>query len=390
MMKGKQAFLLLLSAGVILATVRPAEAIPGFARKYKFSCSTCHAPFPRLKAYGEEFAGRGFRLEDPSQEPRRATYDTGDTLLSLPRTLPLAVRMDGFMSYKEDALAESDVEFPWIFKLMAGGPITDRISYYFYYILERGESGKLEDAYVQFNSLFGLPVDVMAGQFQVSDPLFKRELRLERHDYLIYKTGVGHSRANLAYDRGFMFLGSLPGEIETVFQIVNGNGIDEADHDKNFDSDSHKNFGLRLTRSFGPLRIGAYGYSGKEEQDGRINRMTYLGPDLTVTFGERAELNIQYMKRTDDDPFFEGREGDDVETDGGLLEFQMFPGGQDGRWVISALYNNVESDDPSAEGETASLTLNYLLARNGKLIVEAGQDLHRESGIFLLGFVCAF
>ena len=28
----------------------------------------------------------------------------------------------------------------------------------------------------------------MVGQFQVCDPLFKRELRLERYDYEIFKT----------------------------------------------------------------------------------------------------------------------------------------------------------------------------------------------------------
>ena len=59
----------------------PAEAIPAFARKYQFSCSTCHAPVPRLKPFGEAFAARGFRLEDPSQEPPRATYDVGDPTL---------------------------------------------------------------------------------------------------------------------------------------------------------------------------------------------------------------------------------------------------------------------------------------------------------------------
>ena len=80
-----------------------AEAIPAFARKYQFSCSTCHAPAPRLKAFGEEFAGRGFRLEDPAQEPPRATYDVGDPLLQLPRDFPLAARMDGFADWKEDA-----------------------------------------------------------------------------------------------------------------------------------------------------------------------------------------------------------------------------------------------------------------------------------------------
>ena len=67
-----------------------ASAIPAFARKYNFSCTTCHAPFPRLKDYGEEFAGAGFRLP-PGEEPKRAYRDTGDELLTLQRDVPAAI-----------------------------------------------------------------------------------------------------------------------------------------------------------------------------------------------------------------------------------------------------------------------------------------------------------
>jgi hypothetical protein len=38
-------------------------AIPAFARQYKISCTTCHAPMPKLKPYGLEFAGNGFILK---------------------------------------------------------------------------------------------------------------------------------------------------------------------------------------------------------------------------------------------------------------------------------------------------------------------------------------
>jgi hypothetical protein len=34
-----------------------------------------------------------------------------------------------------------------------------------------------EDAYVQFSDVAGSGVDLLAGQFQISDPLVKRELR---------------------------------------------------------------------------------------------------------------------------------------------------------------------------------------------------------------------
>ena len=37
-----------------------------------------------------------------------------------------------------------------------------------------------------FNNVFGSELDISVGQFQVSDPLFKRELRLPFEDYQVY------------------------------------------------------------------------------------------------------------------------------------------------------------------------------------------------------------
>jgi hypothetical protein len=81
-----------------ISIAEKAFAIPAFARKYRLSCTTCHAPAaPALKPYGDEFAGNGFRLEE-EQSPRYY-MDTGDDKLSLLRELPVAVRLDGFVSY---------------------------------------------------------------------------------------------------------------------------------------------------------------------------------------------------------------------------------------------------------------------------------------------------
>ena len=125
-------FLLLLLAAMAASLFLPpreAEAIPAFARKYQQSCSTCHGPFPRLKPDGEEFAARGFRLEDPAQEPPRAEHDVGDPLLKLPRDLPLAVRVEGHAEVGVDAASEADFETPYVFKILSGGPITPKVSY---------------------------------------------------------------------------------------------------------------------------------------------------------------------------------------------------------------------------------------------------------------------
>jgi len=390
-------------AVVDLLTPESSAGAPAFARKYRISCTTCHAPPPRLKPFGEEFAGRGFRMEG-AQEPTRAYYDTGDPLLLLPRDLHIGLRMEGFASWKEDQVAETDVEFPWVWKIISGGPLSESASYYFYFLVERGEVEGLEDAYLQLNGLFGLPVDLIAGQFQVSDPLFKRELRLERFDYLIYKASVGDSRVDLTYDRGLMFGWAFPGGIETILEIVTGSGIAHADDARNFDRDKYKNAALRLTRSFGPVRVGVFGYYGKEEMEEstakqayaavdslRTNEMTYWGPDLTLMLGRAVEVNAQYLERRDDHPFFlPATTVSDIVTRGGFAEIHAFPQGQDGRWVLSGLYNRVESDDPDAEEETVSLTVSHLLARNLRLLIEGGRDLERETNRATVGLVSAF
>ena len=377
---------LLLALAVVLAG--PAEAIPAFARKHKLSCSTCHAPFPRLKPFGEEFAGRGFRMP-PGQEPARATYDVGDPLLELPRNLPLAVRLDGYAAWNEGADAEADLEFPYVFKVLSGGPISKKVSYYLYFILEKGEIEGLEDAYLQISSLGGKPVDLMFGQFQVSDPLFKREMRLERLDYEIYKARPGESQANLTYERGLMTIWGAPGAVDVVFQVVNGNGIHDDAAD--FDRDSYKNVALRVARQFGPVRAGLFGYSGKEEGDNGLRScMNYWGPDLAFTIDETMQVNVQYLERRDDNPFFVVEPGEKTVTRGGFVEMVYQPRGPDGRWAWTALYNKVSSGDVLARRESAALSGTWLLARNVRLLFEAGRDIEGSANTASAGIIAAF
>lgn len=406
------------SLALLIVTGERAEAMPGFARKYKFSCTTCHAPPPRLKPYGEDFAARGFRLEDPAQEPARATYDVGDPLLQLNRVFPVGARLEGFVSFKEDAAAGQDVEWPWAWKIISGGPISSSVSYYFYFLIERGEVEGLEDAYLQINSLLGLPVDFMLGQFQVSDPMFKRETRLERADYEIYKADVGLSGLDLTYDRGVILGTEAPGGVETVFQIVNGNGIPGADEERNFDNDDYKNLALRFARGFNEIgndikdtRIGFFGYWGKQAAVDTLaccakNETFYLGADLSTTFRDLCQLNLQYLERRDDDPYFTDSNPGDFETRGGFAEIHFFPQGQDGRWIITGLYNFVETDPPDGalngadpswarpvpytRHHSASITLNRLLARNVRVLLEGGYDMEGERARGTLGLSAAF
>ena len=94
-------------------------AIPAFARKYNMSCKTCHEPFPKLKPYGNEFAGNGFQLKD--KDAPRYYVDTGDDYLSLIRDVPLAMRLEGYVTYNQGNAEQPDFTAPIVFKLLSGG-----------------------------------------------------------------------------------------------------------------------------------------------------------------------------------------------------------------------------------------------------------------------------
>ncbi len=98
-----------------------------------------------------------------------------------------------------------------------------------------------------FNNLFGSELDFSIGQFQVSDPLFKRELRLTSDDYAIYKVRVGSSNVNLTYDRGIILSYGFETGTDVTLEVVNGNGIGTLTNG-NFDNDKHKNFMGRISQ----------------------------------------------------------------------------------------------------------------------------------------------
>ncbi len=73
-----------------------------------------------------------------------------------------------------------------MFKILSGGELSDKISYYFYFLMnERGEIAGVEDAFLCMQCA-EFSINLYMGQFQTSDPLFKGELRLTLDPYKIY------------------------------------------------------------------------------------------------------------------------------------------------------------------------------------------------------------
>ncbi|WP_372950143.1 hypothetical protein [Mariniphaga sp.] len=397
----KQILRLLTLFAIFIFLAEQLQAIPAFARKYRMSCTTCHAPAaPALKPYGDEFAGNGFRLVE-EQSPRYYT-ETGDTKLSLVRELPIAVRLEGFVSYNLAGNEKTDFASPYLMKFMSGGEISDRLSYYFYfYFSERGEVAGVEDAFLMYNDLFGIDFDVSLGQFQVSDPLFKRELRLSLEDYVLYTSQIGTSGIGMTYDKGMMLTLGLDSGTGITMEIINGNGIGEA-RNRVFDKDKYKNVLGKLSQDIGDkLTVGAFVYTGKEALEHTVvsditNKVFMWGPDISFTPTEKWTLNAQYLQRNDSEVFYNMSSTTtmaDINTDGAMAELIFSPKGDLSDWYLLGLYNWVESDFNMADYHSATFHAGYLLRRNVRLAAEYTYDFtHSTNPInkFSFGFISAF
>jgi hypothetical protein len=373
-----------------------AMAIPAFARRYKVTCALCHNPMPTLTEFGERFAANGFRMA--SGEAMPDSIAANDPLLSLPDKLPLAVRLDLYAQAYANGKATTDFQSPYSLKLLSGGAISKKLSYYFYtFLAERGEIGGIEDAFLYLNDIGDKPFDLALGQYQVSDPLFKRELRLEFEDYAVYRARVGDVPVDLTYDRGLMAAAEVAGFTLTG-EIINGNGIGPAQPDRHFDNDAAKNFFLHATRDLiGGVRLGLFGYTGRSSVAGLRNQTKMVGADATLSRGI-FELNGQFIHRTDSRPTYTQGEPE-VELDGGFGELIVRPPG--GRWYGFGLYNLVTTDQPLLNvrlggpagvrrHETISAGIGRLERRNFRWTAEAGYDTQQEVWRWTFGLVTAF
>ena len=367
--------------------------MPAFARKYQMSCKVCHAPFPRLKPYGEEFAANGFVLKD--KEAPRYYADTGDEKVSLIRNLPIALRVEAYASVNHEDGRMLDVSTPFLIKLLFGGAMLRNVPYNFYFFLsERGKVAGLEDAFLMFNGVLG-DLDVIVGQFQVADPLFKGELRLTYEPYAVYKAKPGLSGVDLTYDRGIMLIYGLKGGTDLTLEVVNGSGIgdSEANPHGNFDADKYKNVMARVSQDLGEsLRVGAFGYYGKEKgPTGQVNELWLAGADATVALG-KLELNLQYVERRDDNPSFLFQAAE-VATRGAFAELVYLPRGDDSPWYGAGIFNWIDSDQEDLRYAAASLHGGWMLRRNFRLVAEATYAFKSDKGEyprFGVGLVTAF
>ena len=312
------------------------------------------------------------------------------------RDVPAAIRLDAYASYETAGDGFSDLKTPWGLKLLSGGSVAPSVGYYFYFFMsERGEVAGIEDAYLHFNDLGGHPLDVMVGQFQISDPMLKRELRLSFEDYEAYRYRPGESHTQLTYDRGVMVIYDTPFGLGLTGQVVNGNGKGAADEDtRRFDGDRDKGYSLRAAADIGPLGVGLFGYWTKERVANEAdsfeaeNEVSVLGPDVNLGLGEKAHLAVQYLWRRDTAPMVDVV---DLEAHAVTAELVYLPQGADGRHSLTALWNWIDADTYTAGNlETWTGSYSWLYRRNLRLIGEVTWNAEIEETRFIAGVTSGF
>ncbi len=378
---------------------RPSEAMPAFAREYGVSCNVCHSAYPRLNEFGNTFADdMNFRL--PNWKDK--TVDTGDDTLNLFNSLPLAMRMQAYIQGHDgesidpvsgsiNADSSLDFQSPYLVKLLSSAPLSDHISYYFYAIFaEKGGNGEVvvEDAWFSYDDLFDTGVGVQLGQFQISDVMFPREIRMTFQDFMLYRA------AGVTYERGILF-GKELGGLDVSLGFVNGNGIQQnfginspgyRRPDRMFDNDSQKSVFGRLGTELGPVSVGLFGLSGQQrnasgpaglDSGGLRTDKQIAGFDVSGTVDGKWHWFGQYLWNRWAgfiDPAV------DYDWSGAFVGVDYE---HNDKWVFSALANYMDAGDLSNtdtvyEGidmRTVTFTASYYFMRNVKGLIEANVDL---------------
>lgn len=395
---GSLAALVLGSASLLVLSTQTVSAMPEFARRYDMSCAACHSAFPRLNKFGEYFADHNMRLPNWKDTADKI----GDDELALPAYPPLAIRAQAYVQAREgkaidpitgaSEYAATDFQSPYLVKLLSSAPLSDNITYYFYAILaEKGGNGValLEDAWFRHADIFGSGIGMMLGQFQLSDLMFPREVRLPFQDFMAYRM------AGITYDRGVLFDRGV-GPIGIDLGFTNGNGIRDnlainspgyGRPDRMFDNDSSKTVFGRLGTDLGPVAVGLFGASGKQRsatgpagmtRSSRNTDKRIVGLDASGQIGGNTYWYAQYLWNSWDG-FLDSDPARNYRWDGGFAGVDWIPSS---RWAFSALYNYDNAGDfahtntvyEGIDMNSLSLTASYFFMRNVKGIVEVNLD----------------
>ncbi len=167
---------LLLLAFVFLGSLRPAVAIPAFARKYGLPCSACHEAWPKLNVFGQTFKDNGYQLMNDRDSP----------IWQNPSYWPVTMRITP--NWHRESFNKVGVDTEAGFNtaevktmshgfdlsgldILAGGTLYNNISFLLVPSFENtGDAFSFESAWVRFDNLLKSPwLNFKVGKFELDN-----------------------------------------------------------------------------------------------------------------------------------------------------------------------------------------------------------------------------
>ncbi|MBM3477178.1 MAG: hypothetical protein FJX75_28250 [Armatimonadetes bacterium] len=320
--------LVVFGALVLLGAVRPASAIPVFARKYGFNCTMCHSTFPRLNDFGQRYRANGYQLPGREQDDK--------TILESP--VPLAMRTTfGYTNDSFDNVAGADDVSLFRVEgldLLSGGLLGKNIGYFTIYTPEIGDSnwvegqpGTLEMANVMFSNLCSTKLNVRLGRFEPAYVPFSVKRNLSRSPYEIYEFAFPGGPPFSDTQVGIELTGYCNKGYSYALGWLDGSETNDSD-------DTPSDVYFRLAKVFGQgegqtagQRLGFTGYFGRAKPDGApagASREGFdrFGVDLALNHDE-WNLGAQVLWGCDDAALW--GTPTDVDFSGGFVEVNYLP-----------------------------------------------------------------
>jgi hypothetical protein len=153
MLLGSSIIMIAFFLGVIFPP--DAAAIPAFARKYKTSCMTCHAPFPTLTAVGEAFRLNGYKLPEANElyvkeqpvsmgaEPYKKVFPQAIWPSDIPGLPPISLFITGGVNVDTGGTSKNHTafNFPGELSVLGAGTFGKDFSFFAQAAFEKDEGG---------------------------------------------------------------------------------------------------------------------------------------------------------------------------------------------------------------------------------------------------------
>jgi hypothetical protein len=303
--------LLLLAA--VFGSVRPALAIPAFARKYGLPCSACHAAWPMLNNFGQTFKDNGYQLGKGRDAPIYQQPDYWPITFRLTpqwhresnnRVAVDTIPGNAGSGQVEASVTQSGFDTSSI-DILTAGTLSNNISFLVQPFI--GNGSFLAQAWVRLDNLAQSHwLNLKLGKFELDEPISQERV------LTLNITGSGY----------YNYFFTPPGD--SNFTSIGGNqfGVELSGHSANdytrysvslfsrFPSQTYNAY-ANFTQSFelpklGLQRVGVYGYLGEsptyfQTSGGTPIRGAGLG---NRSFYRAGAYGMWYVGKFDFDTFY--------------------------------------------------------------------------------------